>query len=340
MIWIALALGVAGLLLSGFFSGLETGFYRVTRIRLVLEALGGDRIAGMLLWLTNHPSLFIATCLVGNTLADYVTSLAAVLAAEILFGLRGHAAEIVVPLLLTPVVFVYGDLLPKNLFLHAPNRLLRKGGPLFALFVVLFFPVAAVLWAVDRMLAALVGETPERVRLTIARRELRLLLEEGHQVGLLQPAQRELAQGIFAVAKHPVSRYVVPLEQMPRVRTNAPKAAAQQLACQYGSPLVVVEDADQPGRLAGYTRAVELHLDRSDRVAPIRSLIEVSPDDHHLDVLMRLHSRGEDLAEVVDSSGRTLGLVTAESLRRPLFEGSAAGHPGETSKGEPARPQG
>ena len=63
--WIAL-LFFGGLLLSAFFSGSETGFYRVPRVRLLIDALGGDKKARGLLWMTNHPWLFVATTLVGN----------------------------------------------------------------------------------------------------------------------------------------------------------------------------------------------------------------------------------------------------------------------------------
>ena len=67
-----LSLFVVGMLLSAFFSGAETGFYRVTRVRLVLDAMGGDWIASRLLSLTNNPTLFVATTLIGNNLANYL----------------------------------------------------------------------------------------------------------------------------------------------------------------------------------------------------------------------------------------------------------------------------
>ena len=66
------AIFLTGLLLSAFFSGAETGFYRVTRVRLLLDGLAGDPIARGLLWLTNNPALFVATALVGNNLANYL----------------------------------------------------------------------------------------------------------------------------------------------------------------------------------------------------------------------------------------------------------------------------
>ncbi|MEE3220565.1 MAG: CNNM domain-containing protein, partial [Planctomycetota bacterium] len=63
MMWLAVGLFLSGLLLSAFFSGSETGFYRVPRIRLLIDSLAGDRVSRVLLWLTNYPSLFVATTL-------------------------------------------------------------------------------------------------------------------------------------------------------------------------------------------------------------------------------------------------------------------------------------
>ena len=70
MIWASIALFVFGLVLSGFFSGTETGMYRVSRTRLVLDALGGSWLARGMIWLLNYPTIFVATALVGNNLAN------------------------------------------------------------------------------------------------------------------------------------------------------------------------------------------------------------------------------------------------------------------------------
>ena len=47
------------------------------------------------------------------------------------------------------------------------------------------------------------GEAPDRIQLGLARKELRQVFEEGHEAGILRPAQRGLAQGLFAVADRP-----------------------------------------------------------------------------------------------------------------------------------------
>jgi len=282
--------------------------------------MGGDPISRGLVWLTNHPLLFVATTLVGNNLANYVTSLAIVIGAQLVAG-QGHPAELIAPLALAPLLFVYGELLPKNLYLQAPNRLLRRGGPLFLFCVVLFSPISFLLWGLNVMLGRLLRESPERVRLTLARRELQQVMEEGHEVGILHPAQRGLAQGIFAVADRPVRQFITPLAQLPRARSDMTKQEVLRLAQRFRIAVVAVEAADAKGELIGYVRVIDLGLSESDNLGPIHRLLEISEETSHVAALMRMQSANESLARVVNSQGKTLGIVAIDQLREPLFHG-------------------
>lgn len=318
MIWTALGMGILGLFLSAFFSGSETGFYRATRLRLVLDAMGGDQIARGLLFLTNHPALFVGTALVGNSVANYSISLATVIAMGQVFPQVPEAAEIIASIVLAPIVLVYGDLLPKNLFLQAPNRLLRRGGALFIFFVVLFFPLAGLLWLLGRLLGSLTRTSHEPIRLVLAQRELRRILAEGHEAGILHPAQQSLAHGIFAVARKPVRQFLTPPSQMVQVPSDMNKQAVLHLAERNHIAVIPVAD-DASGQLVGYVRVLDLRLHEGDDLAPIHPLPEVRDDNTHLAALMRLESTGDSLARVVDARGETVGIVTLERLREPLF---------------------
>jgi len=313
-------LAAAGLFLSAFFSGAETGFYRATRLRLVLDALGGDRVSRLLVWLTNHSLLLVATTLVGNNLANYMASLAIVVGTVLVVG-DGHPAELIMPLALAPVLFVYGELLPKSLFFQAPNRLLRRGGPLLLFCVGLFAPISFLLWGLNVLIGRLLGESPEQVRLTLARRELQQVLEEGHEAGILHPAQRGLARGIFAVARQPVTRFTIPLDQLPRARSDMSKREVLRLARRYRIAVVAVEAAQSEGKLVGYLRVIELGLCESSELGPIRRLLEIAAETTHVSALMRMHSANEDLALIVDSRGESIGIITTDRLTAPLFRG-------------------
>jgi putative hemolysin len=318
MMWFALALAAAGLLLSALFNGAETGFYRAVRLRLILSALGGDVVARALLALSNRPALFVATVLVGGGLANYLLSLAMVMAADGLFPRHPHAAEVVAPIVFAPWVLLYGELLPKNLFLHAPNRLLRRTGPLLLVFVVLLLPVSVVLWALSRALARLVGGTVEPARLILARRELRRILADAQEAGVLHLVQRDLSRGLFTVGGQPISRFILPARSLPRATAASSKAEVLELAALHRTAVVPIADPRRD-RLLGYVRVIDLRLSDAAEVGPLRPLLEFASDSPHLACLMQLESAGESLGQVVDAAGKPLGLVSLDTLRAPLL---------------------
>lgn len=321
---LACGLFIGGILLSAFFSGSETGFYRVNRVRLMLDALGGDLIARSLLALTNHASIFVATVLVGNNLANYITSLAMVIGVQRMFdtdGSQSHLPEMLAPILLAPILFVYGELMPKNLFYDAPNRLLRKCGIPLLVFTVLFFPLTCILWALSRALQWLAGESIEGVRLGLARKELQQVFDEGHEAGILRAAQRGLAQGLFAVANRPIHEFVIPPSRIVYVRRDMEKREMRRLARRHRQANLPVEEIGPGRKLVGYIRAVDLYLDDSAQLPPVRLLVTVPASDNHIVALTRLEEASESLGHVVDDAGRTVGFLTTRSLSEPLFRG-------------------
>lgn len=315
---LCIALFVIGILLSALFSGAETGFYRVTRMRLLLDGLGGDTIARSLLWLTNNPALFVATSLVGNNLANYITSFAVVLGAQQILGGGSHFGEVLAPVALAPLIFVYGELFPKNLFFYAPNLLLRQFGMVFLLFAILFAPISALLWALGWVLQRIVGEAPLRVRLALARSELQGVLQEGHEAGILRPAQRNLAQNLFTVASRPVGEFSRPVARAAAVRLGDKKRDVYRLARRHRATAVPVTEA-QSRTLVGYVRIVDLYLDHHDSIQEVRPLTDVSERESHIAALIKLQTAGEELARVVDDRGETVGLLFADELTSPLF---------------------
>lgn len=308
----------SGLFLSAFFSGSETGFYRLNRIRLLFDARSGDRIASPLLWLTNHPTLFVASVLVGNNLANYLTSFA-VVAAITQSPFATRSSELAATIAISPVVFVYGELLPKSLFFRAPNRLIRMGGPLMLVCVAVFSPIAGLLWGIGWLLQQWIGEAPLRVQQSVARHELQRLLQEGHEVGLLKTSQQHLSRNLFSVASRPVADFCAAAPQVLRVVLGDPKAPLLQKARDGAVSAAVVEDPTEPNRWLGYVRIVDLYLDPGETIDSIRSLPEVLSNESHLHALMHLQEHDEEMAQVLNANGEPLGVVFVEDLTEPLF---------------------
>lgn len=326
---VSLLLFAVGMMLSAFFSGSETGFYRLNRARLVIGAIEGDWISRGLLWASNNPSLFVATALVGNNVANYVTSAAIVMAAAT--GLAGWtSAEMIAPLALAPVIFVYGELLPKNVFLAAPNRMTRKCAVPFGIAAVLFAPVSLLLWLFNKVLEIVGNKSPQEVQMVLARRELGQLLDEGHAVGLLQPTQQLVAQATLTLGGKPVSTFMVPASRMARARHNMTAQDIVALAKRTGSTLLPVEgptqtntskanDKSPRNEIAGYVRVADCLLCDPSTAIQVQPMFNIEEHQSFLTALSKMLAVDAPIARVQNRKQQTVGYITLTELQEALL---------------------
>lgn len=317
---IAILMLLGGLCCYAFFSGVETGLFRVARIRLIIDALSGKRVARMLLWLLNNPGLFVATSLIGNNVANYVISLSIVLFVQSTYGDPPAGTELISTCLLTPIFFIYGDLVPKSLFYQAPYFLLRRFGPLVVFFTILFLPASLVLWALGRLLEWLIGEAPETARLSLARQELHQFLLEGHDVGLLTNSQRELAQNLFGAANRKVTEFVIPFSRLISISTKSKVSEALRIARRYHLIALPVQDATSK-QIVGYLRTIDLSLSDSESLPKLRPFVTLKDSEFHGAALFQLQMEKSVFGKVIDSHGNPIGLVFLNDLTELLLTG-------------------
>ncbi|TWT86549.1 hypothetical protein Mal64_33750 [Pseudobythopirellula maris] len=317
---LALLLFFVGLMLSAFFSGSETGFYRAPRLRMVIDSLAGDRVAKRLLWAANRPTLFVATSLVGNNVANYLVSLAVVIAASVWFP-GSEAAGVLVPIAFTPIVFICGELLPKNAFLDAPYRLLRKCVPGLMIAGFLFAPISALLWLVGRTLEWIGNAPVAKLRVALARREIEGVFDEGHAIGLLASAQKDLALATFSLARRPLKEFILPVAKEPIARADMSRRAVLRLARQRRLDELPVVNADSPLEPIGKVRVLDCALAPGADGLPVLPLPVLRDTDSALRAITRLQTDDETLAQARDASGKLLGYVRLENLYAELLAG-------------------
>ncbi|MFT7629560.1 MAG: putative hemolysin [Mariniblastus sp.] len=319
MLLMTIGLLLIGVFLSAFFSGSETGFYRASRVRVVIAGLDGDRVSQYLIKLINNPTLFVATTLIGNNVANYLTSLAIVLLTQHIT--TSSAAEMLAPILMSPLLFVYGELLPKNLFYRAPNYLLRVSAPLFLFFTCLLSPVAAVLWGMGRLLEQCLGQSPEKIRLTLARKELQQVLEDGLEAGILHPTQRHLGQSFFLVASKEIGEICTPLGRVKSLSVDATREAVMKFARQKRIADIPVYRTSR-SELVGYVRTVDLMVNDSSSLADLmRPLSVVKMTELFGETILQMQSSRETLVSVANSHGKIVGLLSIDQLTDPLLNG-------------------
>ena len=322
MIGVSIVLLLAGVFLSAFFSGNETGFYRASRVRLVMDGLDGDWVSRYLLKFANNPTLFVATTLVGNNVANYLTSLAIVLLTRSVYLDDPGLAEMLAPILFAPFLFVYGELLPKHLFYNAPNRLLRRSGVLFLGFTLLFTPIAVILWGLARMLERILGKSPDKVRLMLARQELQEVLVEGQQAGILHPTQRHLGQNFFLVASNPVRSVCTPLAKTLPIAMGTENSLAIRHARKHELADIPLYQTNR-NNIVGYVRTIDLLLKNQPdgTIRNVQTMSEINEEEVFGEALLRMQTNRETIARVIRENGQTIGLLSIDQLTDPLLKG-------------------
>jgi len=307
-----------GLIFSGFFSGTETGMYRVSRVRLLLDALDGSWLSRGMLWLLNHPAIYVATALVGNNFANFFVSFGIVnLVANTIGG--GVSTELMGTVLTTPLVFVLGELFPKYLFYNSPYRLIYALRPLILFVTVLFSPVSLLLGFLGNALRAVTGEAPFQTRLAMQRAELEQVLREGHEAGLIAGGQRALAQNIFETGNEPAIRFGVPVDRFAVVKMPVDLLEAKNEARRKSSSTVLVK---RRNRIIGCLQFAKLEL-QSD--PSLESVLECQRDERHLQVLLKLYEARSDVAVLLDAAGKPCRIVTQQQLLQSFLTNHSRG---------------
>jgi putative hemolysin len=301
------------LALSAVFSGSETGFYSLSRVRLAADERAGRRAARLVQRLISDDRGLLITLLVGNTLAlELMTNLGDDALASI-GAVPPQWREVLLTLILTPTIFFAGELIPKDLFRHRPHTLLGICAPVIALARLLFWPLSLVLRLLGQSLERVFGLREEAIQRAFGRESVLALLAEGAASGALAPHAQTLARNVLELRSIPVSRVLVPWTEVQSVRADLPpRRAAEVVRRSAHSRLPVL---DPRGAVTGYVHQLDL-LAAGPEVqleSLVRPLSVLAPDLSVDRALARMRLAGMRIA-LVGSPDAPLGLVSLKDL--------------------------
>lgn len=325
---LAFGLFALGLWLSAFFSGAETGFYRLSLPRLGIDAQSGDAQAGRLLWFAHRPSQFVATTLVGNNVANYLITLAVTHGTLLTFGAGSELVEVLATLAVSPVIFLFGELLPKNVYYRAPLARMRPRIVWFKLFYLAALPASWPLVMMTRGIERLLGKSLRTQELLPGRGRFLQMISHGHREGLLSQAQSSMATGVLSIAARPVAESMTPNDRVLGIAGSASREEILDFARKYGVPVVPLSVASNasaaakeppPVRWTAYVRVGDLRV-LPDPVATLqRPMPQISATATKLEALSLLHEQSAYYGAVVGPKGEIVGTISQRGLIEQLF---------------------
>lgn len=315
-------LGLCGLFvfLSGVYSGAETGLYCLNRLRLRLAAHRQDPAARRLQALMEDQPALLVTTLLGTNVANYLApACLTVVFLRILADTPGgeRLAEVYTTLILTPAVFIFGEIVPKNLFQRQADRFMPRLAAFLAGSRRLF---AATGWiGLQRRLSRFVSRRfhlgPASNAALHSRHGLYQMLREGVAVGALSHTQAFILERVPLLSSIVLGAVMVPRTQMVVLhQRDTRRAAAITLRSARHSRFPVV--GDDPRRVVGEVHLLDLL--GAEPGATVGELmhppLELRPDLPVVEALSILQRERRRMAVAVDKWGNALGLVTVKDL--------------------------
>lgn len=312
--WLVAAL--FGLVLSGLFYGAETGVYSLNRVRLRVRSEQGAPRARRLARLMERPDELVITVLVGTNLADYICSIS-LAALVMLAGAPPHLSDLYAAAIGTPLVLVFGGIIPKDIFQrHADRLMYALSGPLLACRQATRIVGASwLLRTVPRLILGAIRRGGQGDAELLPRARVQRLLHEGAARSGLTRFQRDTIERILSLSRVNVGRVMVPLARAAVVPEHIARDDFLRIArMAHFSRLPVWRD--HPANMIGIVTVFTVLTDPQQRpiAAHVRPAVVLRLDETVPAALLKLQQSHEFMAIVTDRRGRCVGLLTLKDL--------------------------
>ncbi len=245
--------------MSGLFAGAETGIYQLSRLRLRL-GIEKKRLPFVMLGRCLHDGQgLLLAMLIGNNLVNY-------LATSIVTGLflsrvtTEHAAELFATLATVPVLFVFGELIPKNVFFFRADALMPYVSPVLYVFhkVLRGCGIIPVLKLISGLFARLtgLGDSSRSMITSTQRHKVRALLRDTHEEGILSSVQSDIVGRLVNISHVRMRSVMIPINDVETVDADSDrKALLDKLRKCAFTRLPVAEG--EPGNISGFVSIYE-----------------------------------------------------------------------------------
>jgi Mg2+/Co2+ transporter CorB len=308
------------LIISAFFSGSETALTAASRARMHALEEDGNRRARIVNRLLLSRERLIGAILLSYNLANIAAS---ALATSLLLALFGDAGVAYATVVMTVLVVLFAEVLPKTYAIVNADRMALAVAPSMRLTVALLAPITAAMQLLVRQTLRLFGiSVGDDVEVLSAHEELRGAIDLHHKEGGVVKLDRDMLGGVLDLRELTVSDIMVHRTTMDAIDVDLPTEQVVDAALKSSHtrvPLWRGEREEIVGILHAKTLLRALREARGDLgKLDIMSLCTPPwfvPDSTTLkDQLNAFLKRKAHFAIVVDEYGEVMGLVTLEDI--------------------------
>ncbi|MGM7889071.1 HlyC/CorC family transporter [Yersinia enterocolitica] len=314
---IILVIMVIMVVVSAYFSASETGMMTLNRYRLRHLSKQGNRAARRVEKLLRRPDRLISLVLIGNNL---VNILASALATIVGIRLYGNAGVAIATGVLTFVVLIFAEVMPKTIAALYPERVAFPSSVLLAPLQKIMLPLVWLLNTITRGLMRLCGIRGNvHSSDAVSKDELRSIVNESHSQ--ISRRNQDMLISVLDLEKVTVSDIMVPRNEVVGIDINDDwKSIMRQLThSPHGRIVLYRQSLDDAIGMLRVREAYRLMTEKKEfnKENLLRAADEIYfiPEGTPLNVqLVKFQRNKEKVGMIVDEYGDIQGLVTVEDI--------------------------
>ncbi len=313
---------------NGVFSGSEIAIVSSRKVRLEQLAKQKNKKARLALKLATSPNDFLSAAQIGITLIGILSGAVggATVARRLGEGLRQipllapyseTLSFVLVVTLITYLSLVVGELVPKRIALSHPESLACAVAPWMSGLAKLTSPIVRLLGVSTDGLLKILG-VPNQGDAPITEEEIRVLIEQGTQAGMIEEAEQDMVERVFRLGDRPVKTLMTPRTAIIWLDIDSPWEETQReiLETPYSRFPVGQDTLDN---CLGFVRVKDiLNAQLTGATVDLQQLAQpplfVAESTRSLNVLEMFRTSGTHIALITDEYGGIEGLVTLNDL--------------------------
>ncbi|MBL7012641.1 MAG: DUF21 domain-containing protein [Kiritimatiellales bacterium] len=306
---------------SALFSGMETGGYLLNRIRLRVLARHGNPASLRLQRVLSDAHLFIFTVLIGNNIAVYMVSYSVTqlylesafqTPHEPIMSFIPWNAETAATLTLLLPLFLFAEVIPKNLFHRKPDALMYRTSGLLLFFWRLFRPLTAGLKIFFNLLTGGRGRSEALNGFSFSLQGLRDYFSDASSMNVLSEHQHGMIDNLVSMHRVPVRELMKPIDAGRSVSSKSTCAQAlDRMRTGDVEELMVYRGSHR--NLTGFVTLFDLMdpaLNPTDPLCPhVRKTSTISADQPLSRAFRKLRRAPGMPAIITDRSSRAVGIL-------------------------------
>ena len=311
------------MILSACFSASETAFFSLSRFRI--QSLRKEsRLGELISVLVGRPRRLIISILMGNEIVNIVAS---TIFTGSLILLIGEGRSWLAPVLMTPLLVVFGEVTPKSVAARFPEKFARILVIPLSLFMRVIAPLRWIFLLISNGILSIFGAGSRDQSNILMEDEFLTLVEAGLEEGELDATEQTYIQNIFEFHDRTVDEIIVPRTDMECWEIGLPLREVAKLVRQSAYSRVPVYEGDRDHIVGILYLKDFLEVFQQQSIDPDQILMKEMlhdplfvPEGLTLNVLFRrLRQKRTHLAIVADEFGGVSGLVTMADLLDEIF---------------------